>query len=208
MTMTKRVLACLGLGALCWVWALPPAGGQEERVRAKVGIEVKSGDHVRRAKSRDALRSGDFLRLHVRPEAPCHVYVVYADQKTATVLKEARHEIGAATLSMPSPTQYYQVDGQSAVERFTVICSPGAVPELAPLLEAGSVPYAAWAEIERGLRDRSSIGLTQDVEKPFAIAGNVRGPGEEPQADSFAARLPIFSGKSLVLRGYEFRVEK
>jgi hypothetical protein len=136
------------------------------------------------------------------------VYILHSDHNTTTLLKVEHQEEGPSGLVMPSRDEYYQVDGSSPVERFAIICSPGEVTDLAPLVDAGTAPYEKWAEIERELRDRSKVKLTQGIEKPLAIAGNVRGGGDEPPAASFEKTLRTFSGRTLLVKGYEFKVEK
>ena len=189
--------------------AVPAAhAGSEDRVRAKIGIQIVSGDRVMRAKSRDRLKAGDLLRIYVHPERGCYVYVVHSDRQTATLLNTVEQRLQGTTLVMPSLHQYYQVDGESAAESFTIICSPRELPELAGMLEEGQSPHEQWAAVEGDLASRSRIDLTQKSEKPFAIAGNVRGAGGGEGGDPFSGKLQIFSGRDLLVKQYEFRVAK
>jgi len=178
-----------------------------DRVRAKIGIQVVSGDRVTRAKSRDRLKAGDLLRIYVHPERGCYVYVIHSDRRTATLLNTVEQRLQGTTLVMPSLHQYYQVDGKSARESFTIICSPRELPGLAGMLEEGQAPHDRWAALREDLASKSRIDLSQKSEKPFAIAGNVRGAGGGGEGgDPFSGKLQIFSGRDLLVKQYEFRV--
>ena len=53
------------------------------------------------------------------------------------------------------------------------------------------------------------MDLPQKSEKPFAIAGNVRGAGDAAGGDTFVKDLQIFSGKSILLKTVgEFRCSR
>jgi len=191
--------------------ALPAAqAGSEDRVRAKIGIQIVSGDQVMRAKSRDRLKAGDLLRIYVHPERGCYVYVIHSDRRTATLLNTVEQRLQGTTLVMPSLHQYYQVDGESAAESFTIICSPTELSELAGMQEEGQTPHEQWAALEEDLASRSRIDLSQKSEKPFTIAGNVRGAaaGGGEGGDPFSGKLQIFSGRNLLVKQYEFRVAR
>jgi len=48
---------------------------KDNNIRAKIGIQVKSGDSISRAKSQARLKSGDLLRIYVHSEDNCVVYI-------------------------------------------------------------------------------------------------------------------------------------
>jgi hypothetical protein len=192
--------------ALIMTGALP-GFSQESTVRAKIGILVKSGDQTIRAKSRDRLKAGDLVRIYVHPEVSSYVYVVHRDQKTVTLLNMVEQRIQSSTLVLPSVQEYYQVDGQSPVETFTVICSPKEVKEISSLASS-QMTHDRWVSLEKDLLKKGEIDLAQKSEKPFAIAGNVRGAGDAAGGDAFVRELQIFSGKSILVRQYEFSVKK
>ncbi len=193
---------------VAWTTETAVRAESEDRVRAKIGIQIVSGDRVMRAKSRDRLKAGDMLRIYVHPERGCYVYVVHSDGRTATLLNTVEQRLQGSTLVMPSLQQYYQVDGESKAESFTIVCSPKALPEVSDLLENGESAHGRWTAVKEDLSRRSRIDLTQDSEKPFAIAGNVRGAGGGGAAkgDPFSSKLQIFSGRSLLVKQYDFRV--
>jgi len=60
--------------------------------------------------------------------------------------------------------------------------------------------------VEKDLLEKSRIDLTGKAEKPFSIAGTVRGGAAA--ADPFIEKLQTISGNTLVVRQYEFRVKK
>jgi len=202
-----------GKSALCalipalFIFVLPAAGlGNEDLVRAKIGIQIRSGDTILRAKSRDRLKKGDYLRIYVHPEFSSHVYVVHSDQETATLLNTVRQGLQSSTLVMPSLQQYYQVDGESSRETFTIVCSSGELEEIPRLFKDGRIPQPEWAALEEDLEERGKIELGSDTEKPFALAGNVRGVGNDALGDAFFDRLRVSSGKSIIVKKFVFQV--
>lgn len=207
-----RPAPCLPVMLLVLALSLSPSASAsadaEGIVRAKIGIQVVSGDRADRAKSRDRIKAGDMLRIYVHPERGSYVYVVHSDQKTATLLNAVEQRIQGSTLVMPSLHQYYQVDGTSPVEIFTVVCSPKELTRVSEIMRHGQASQSEWAALAEELSAGSRIDLTQKSERPFAIAGNVRGLGGKSQApgDPFSESLQIFSGRSLLVKQYEFRV--
>ncbi len=196
---------CIGmvLPALTPLSAIP----QEGAVRAKIGILVKSERQAARpARSTDRIKAMDMLRIYVHPETNAFVYVVHTDRKAVTLLGMVEHRIHSSTTVLPSIQDFYQVDGLSPLEAFTIICSPSEVKELSALTTA-TMLYERWAALEADLRKRGEIDLAQRSEKPFAIAGNVRG-GKDTTRDPFIKDLKIFSGRSVLVKKYEFSVAK
>lgn len=202
-----RILSVVFLGMALIMAGVLPGLSQEKTVRAKIGILVKSGDQIIKVKARDRLKAGDLVRIYVHPELNSYIYVVHRDQKTVTLLNMVEQRIQSSSLVLPSVQEFYQVDGQSPVETFTVICSPNEVKEISSLV-GSQMPYDRWVSLEKELLKRGEIDLAQKSEKPFAIAGNVRGAGDAAGGDAFVRELQIFSGKSILVRQYEFSVKK
>ena len=184
-----------------------PVLAEDEKVRAKIGIKVKSGEQVIRAKSRDQLRAGDLLRIYVHPEESSYIHVIHIDDKTATLLNMTEQRIQSSSLVLPSVQEFYEVDGKSPVEKFTIVCSPKELPELSSMAGA-DMSLDKWRSIEDDLIQRSKIVLTKQDEAPFAIAGNVRGATGPGSGDPFVEKLQIFSGKGLLVKKYEFEIKK
>jgi hypothetical protein len=185
-----------------------PVDAQENVIRAKIGLQIRSGDRIIRAKSKDRLKAADLIRIYVHPEENSHIYVVHSDIKESALLNIVQKKIQSSLLVMPSSQGFYQVDGNSPNEVFTIIVSPDELPEVSDLLGTGNIPYPKWVEVEKMLIEKGRIGLTQDVEKPFPIAGNVRGLSGVGDIDPFVSKLQIFSGKSILVKKYEFEVKK
>lgn len=202
-----KILGVVFTGVAMIMAGAVPGLSQEKTVRAKIGILVKSGDQILRAKSKDRLKAGDLVRIYVHPEMSSYVYVVHKDQKTVTLLNMVEQRIQSSTLVLPSVQEFYQVDGQSPVETFTVICSPTEVKEISSLVSS-QMTNDRWVSLEKELLKKGEIDLAQKSEKPFAIAGNVRGAGDAARGDAFVSELQIFSGKSILVRQYEFSVKK
>ena len=185
----------------------PPAVVAQNRVRAKVGIQVRSGDHTASAKTTETVKTGDFLRVYVVPEDDAYVYVVHNDGKTSTLLnaQNAATKVSkGALLTLPAPEKFYQIDGGSDKESIVVLCSPTEIHEVTSLFSSLNVPQKNWLSLEKELLDKSKIDLSQLTDKPFQIAGNVRSMSTDP----FVNNLVIYSGKSLVAKKYTFQVQK
>jgi len=203
----SRLFLFLSLCAFTAIAVVCPAGAQDKRVRAKIGIEIKSGDQTRSARSQDDINVSDFIRVYVHPEEPGYVYVIHTDEKKSTLLYKPQQKSQGSTLAMPSAKDFYQVDGASSNEAFSIIVSPTALAEVRDVFKNGTASIDDWTAVEESLLAKSKINLGEDVEKPFAIAGNVRGT-DAKNADPFINNLEIFSGKSLLVKKYEFRVKK
>jgi hypothetical protein len=198
----------MGLMNLLLAISFVTYGFAQQRVSAQIGIEIISDYRAGPAKLNDHLKAGDKLRLYVVPKTDAYVYVVYSDKDTVALLnnqQEQRMVKKDSTLILPSLEAYYEIDGASRHELFTIICSPEELKEVSTLFNFANVSYASWANLERQLTEKSKIDLTEEVDKPPALAGNVRQPKPEP---AFVDAIPILSGRSLVVKRYEFRVAK
>lgn len=181
-------------------------GAEETQlVRAKIGIQVKSGERESRARAKERLHSGDLLRVFVHPEESSYVYVVHSTDSAVTLLNMTKQQIKSTTLILPSIQSYYEVDGKSVLERITIVCSPRELDELRPLVEGG-MSAAHWAALSERLQGESSLALSGGNEPTFALAGNVRGVEKSGGAELFARQLQIYSGKGLLVKQYEFQV--
>ena len=191
---------------LCTLFTLPALA--QDRVRAKVGIQVRSSERPPApAKTTETVKTGDSLRVYVVPEDDAYVYVVHNDGKTPTLLnaQDAKTKVRKGVpMTLPAPDKFYQIDGTSDKESITVICSPTEIREVAALFSTTNVPQKNWISLEKELMEKSKIDLTQKADKPFPIAGNVR----SMNSNAFVETLPIFSGKTLVVKKYEFQVQK
>ncbi len=203
----SRLSTAVILGVwLCTPFTLPALA--QERVRAKVGIQVRSSERPPApAKTTDTVKTGDSLRVYVVPEDDAYVYVVHNDGKTPTLLNAQDTKIKVrkgVPMTLPAPDKFYQIDGTSEKESITVICSPTERPAVASLFSSTNVPQQNWLSLEKKLLDESRIDLTQPTDRPFQIAGNVRSINN----DAFMQNLQIVSGKSFVVRKYDFQVQK
>jgi hypothetical protein len=174
-------------------------------VRAKIGIQLTSGTATTRAKTQEHVRKGDLLRLYVVPNDAGHIYIVHTDGAIATLLHQHRQHEKAhkgEIIILPDEKSFYHIDGKSTAERFTVVCSTAPVPEMQALLAGGKLTHSKWLHIEKILVERGKIDLTTEVEKPIALAGKTR----SLESDEFIKDLPIYSGKSLLVKGYTFTV--
>ena len=191
-----------------WLFMQHPVLAQEKTVRAKIGIQIQSNGVTLKAKSKDQLSPGDLLRVYVSTDENFYVYVVHSDLSAASLLNTVENKGQNSLLVMPSAQDFYQVDGKSDQEIFTVICSPTEIYQMTDFVKKDSIPQMKWAEIEKALMQQGKIELSENTDKPFALAGNVRGIGGSNGADPFETALPIFSGKGLLVKKYEFSLKK
>lgn len=211
--MPRRVSFCsLSIALLASAWLctqlVAPAMAQD-RVRAKVGIGIQArpNDPIALARATETVKTGNFLRVYVVPEDDAYIYVVHNDGKTLTLLNAptaATKTTKGSPVTLPAAEKFYQVDGGSDRESITVICSPTEIREVTKLFSTPNVAQKNWLSLEKELADKSKIELAQQADRPFQIAGNVR----SMQADPFLETLPISSGKSLVVKKYDFQVQK
>jgi hypothetical protein len=203
----RRAFLFFLVGGMVCLW-MSTLSAEAQWIRAKLGIQIRSGEYSMRAKTRDQIRTGDLLRVYVHPEKNYFVYVIHSDQQVATLLNSIAQKVTSSTVIMPSAEAYYQVDGKSARESFTIVCSRTELKDLAEFNENGQIPSAQWEEIRREMTEKSRIDLAQQSEKPFPIAGNVRGVDDAIGMDSFVKQLQIYSGDSLLVKTYDFMVQK
>lgn len=208
MRQRSKIFFLLSVSVFMTFGSIYPTYAQEEKVRAKIGIQIRSGDRILSAKSQDDLQANDLIRIYVHPEKTSHVYVIHTDLKEATLLNLIQQKIRSSTLVMPSLQEYYQVDGKSPKETFTIIISPKGLNKVMEILKNGTATYKKWIGVEKLLLEKGKIDLSQELEKPFSISGNVRGVGSTDNIDPFVNNLQIFSGKALLVKKYEFRVKK
>jgi len=201
-----RIIGGFFLGVVFIAGQAMPADLPDDIVRAKIGIMLKSKGNVMRAKKKERIRSGDQIRIYALPEKPLFVYIIHSDTKTATLLNNEDQRVANVVLTLPTSQNFYEIDGQSSKEIITIVCSPEERTELTAIFKSGQVPHPAWAPVEKDLLGKSRIDLTGKAEKPFSIAGTVRGGAAA--ADPFVEKLQTISGNSLVFRQYEFRVKK
>jgi hypothetical protein len=179
---------------------------QPDMLSARIGILIDSGGQTNRARGQEKIKLGDRLRIYVQPEESCHVYIVHTDHKTATLLEASEAMSPNAKLVLPGLLESYEVDGESPTEVFTIICSTAKLNDISALFKS-EVKYNAWAPMEEKLLNQGKIDLSEKPDKPSPIAGNVRELAGSRQDDPFTG-LPIYSGKTILVKRYEFNVKK
>ena len=179
----------------------------QEPIRAGIGLQIKKANGVKWAKSKDRLNAGDLLRIYVSPDFDSYIYAIHSDQEKVTLLN---HEAGVGKIKkdsimiLPSIAEFYEVDGTSKMELFTIICSPTRRADIDSLLISGDCTPSSWSILEERLKEVSDIDLNEISVKPFSLAGNVRGIDEEAED----IELKAFSGRALLVKQYKFSVTK
>lgn len=178
----------------------------QPKVSARIGIQIQANGRMTPAKARNEVKVGDGLRLYVVPEEDAYIYIIRTDQKVAQVLNPEPYKTPAKTaMILPNQGQFYNIDGSSDVESFTILCSPMELKEVQELMDSPTFPYQKWTAVEQMLIEDSRIDLTEDVGKPFSIAGVVRHLKSDQK---FLQNLPMMSGNTLVVKTYDFTVKK
>jgi hypothetical protein len=202
-------LVCLGVFLLGSVAV--STGETQDIVRAKIGIRIQAGDQERWAKTRERARVGERFRLYVLPESDGYIYVLYTDKETVIPVDEVQRinvsEGEYPVFVLPSMEDLYEFDGKNRSECLIIVWSLEEPVDIESLFNSQDVSYAQWRKREEELMAKSKIDLTGEAEKPWEIAAAVRGQ-EQQLYDWLQEELPILSGKSLVLKTYEFRVKK
>ena len=206
-----QILRILSL-ALLMILGTAAVGVTQPRVSARIGIQIQSNGGMTRAKIQNQVKVGDGLRLYVVPVEDAHIYVIRTDKKVARVLNPEPDKTPAKTaMILPNQGQFYNIDGSSNVESYTIICSPTELKEVQELMGSPTFPHQKWAAVEQKLMEKSRIALTDDVTKPFSIGGVVRlltSDQELASDQEFLKQLPVMSGNSLVVKTYDFTVKK
>lgn len=200
------LLGCLCFATFLIMGTTPPAFSQDI-VRAKIGIELAFGDISFRAKAVDRIKAGQNFRIYVIPETDSHVYVVHTDHKTVTLLNYSIVSMGSK-LVLPSAGNYFQIDGLSKKESLTIICSKNKLSNVHTALSTKNLSHPKWKKLEKTLLSKSKIDLAETSDKPFAIAGNVRGMAGKPKERPAwsLANIPLYSGKSSLVKRFRFNV--
>jgi hypothetical protein len=176
-------------------------------VKGKIGIEIVKKDKSALAKKRNRITTDDRLKIYVAPDFKSYTYVISSNKQVATLLSpssKGKPEAKKGLKNFPGPKQYYQFDETSDIELLTVICSPNEVKEIKDLFESENVTHKEWAELENGLIKKSKILASKDVGKEVQIGGFVQQGLRS--AGSFADKIPVRRGNTLLIKNYEFRV--
>jgi len=179
----------------------------QEKVQAKIGILVQSGKKTSQARHNQKIKAGDKLRVYVFPFSDAYIYLVYSNKKQVSLLNAASEptKVGKGTLlTLPSTEDFYSFDGDSKIEALTLICSPKRLKNLEHFLNSENLNYQRWRERETALEQKSEIELSEQTQMAPDIAGNVRTFDLVPALDD----LQTFSGKSFLIKRYQFRVKK
>jgi hypothetical protein len=180
--------------------------GKQQVVRARIGIEIRTGGKSRLAKLYDQVMAGDTYCIYVVPEPdPGYVYVICADQKTADLLEEVVIPKDNV-LFLPSRTELYQFTADDPDISIIIICSATQLPVIENLFKNQECPVATWKDLEPQLIKDSTIDdLSKLPDKSWTLAGVTRENVPKEIADVLET-LKISSGQSLVIKRYEFQI--
>jgi len=144
------------------------------------------------------LQSGDKLKIYLRPQDACHIYLyLYDSRKDLFLLFPESFGSGEANprvtknFELPGVNSWYSLDEQLGVETFYLIVSALPLEGLEErtkqyfkeLTNQGgnsqivTYKYGVLDEIKRLIKESSY--LSEAAEKPIAVAGDFRGIREE-----------------------------
>ncbi len=195
-----------GFLTLLFIFSTVAVGSSQSIVKAQIGIQVQSNGSSTRAKKRNRIKVGDGLRLYVTPAEDAYLYILRTHKQRVQALNRPPYIVtGKTPVVLPGEAEFYNIDGSSPHESFTVICSPTPLKEVEDLIKTSTPSLAQWTPTERLLIKISRMHLTENVDKPFPIAGVVRSLKTDSE---FLKQLPTFSGKTLVVKKYDFTLKK
>lgn len=184
---------------LMMLLTLTPFLLQAQELKARLGVEVRSGGTSRAARARDRARPGDQLVAYVLPSQACHFYAVLHHGGKARLISPAASLARDTAEAFPGLDAGFAVpQGQGAVE-ITLIVASAPLPELAAL--TNPVSADEWKKIEKRLREQEH--MRDSSGKPVPVAANVRAVG----AEAFARQLPVYSGNKLMSARFVLEVQ-
>jgi hypothetical protein len=143
------------------------------------------------------LYTGDSFKMLIQPLSKCYVYVMFQDSRGGMTLlfPYSSQEIGSSvstdvSYTMPRGRLWYSLDSNTGRETFYIIASGERLTDLERLLHGLKKPdeQAAKNVTQQVIQQintyrklyRKFVSMS---EKPIAIAGNVRGIGDEKEVD-------------------------
>jgi hypothetical protein len=166
------------------------------------------------------LKSGDELKMMVKPNSKCFVYVIHESSTGEIVLRfpydlkqfDSDYKIGKQYY-IPRATDWFKLDGDAGRETFYVLGSAQRLTDLETLLgtynnaDASKKPALAKEIVSqiRNVRKRYKTFSTF-AERPISIGGNIRGVVSErnakrPDVASVATEIAAsnFYGKTITI---------
>lgn len=177
----------------------------KDKVRAKIAIQVMTGDDSVWARARDKITTQDKLRVFVIPRTDLHVYVVYSNYSQAQLLLHEKISEDAI-LKLPDGDHYFQVDGTKPQEAFWVVCSPEPLKQFEEQFADNQTSHGNWEKMAAGLYDKGGMDIAQKMKKPISMAGAVR--SLDMSDDELKEDLLTFSGKSVLIKRFVFDVSE
>ena len=162
------------------------------------------------------LKSGDEIKMMVRLETNCHVYVLHQDSEGGFALlfpySLAQIQTGELRTEtnyfIPQGPSWFRLDEKAGWERIYVLASEQRLGALEQLCESyrravGEARSRLAEQLTREVRElrrNSRIGESP-AERPARVGGTVRGKEGEPDGSPDVARFAsAFSGSKLLTR--------
>jgi len=206
---TRKTLAAIVAILILTMYSGVPApawGEHSGKTKAKIGILVQSGEKYTKARAKQKIKKGAFLRIYAAPRSSSYIYVVHSDGTNATLLHHAKINSSAGPLVIPGDQSFFQVDGKAEKEKITVICSKAELTELKSIFSQSVTSSAHWNTIKKKMSRQGKWDPGETIEKPIALAGNVRSANPIDPEKRFIDNLRTYTGTSILYKTYVFTV--
>ncbi|MCF8721121.1 hypothetical protein [Nitrospina gracilis] len=202
MKTTKLVSAGLIVLAAFFLF-VENAVSDDDRVRAKIAIEIRSDDDSFWARARDNITAQDKLRIVVIPRSDLHVYVIYSNYEKAQLLLHEKVP-GESVLKLPAGDNFFQVDGSKPQEAFWVVCSPAPLEDMEKGFSGRQASHDQWEKLAAGLYEKGGMDIAEKMKKPISMAGAVR--SMDMSEDQLKEDLLTFTGQTVLIKRFVFDV--
>jgi len=176
---------------------------RQDTIKAKIAILHKGGDEYTTLRNNDRIRAGEMLRVFVQPSNPGYVYVIHTDNKESTLLLKKQVKNKNEIIILPTENDFYVFDESSPTAKITVFCSLKKIDDIEKLFDKETKESKLWNSLEEKVIKKNKKNLSDKTDKPFPIAGNVSSVNE-----NFLEQIQTLSGKSILIRKYEFEIKK
>jgi len=129
-------------------------------------------DGLKLVRQGDRLRTGDMLRIRLKPNRPAYLYCFLLDsQGDAKLLypkkKDAPYSVDSSELLLPSSIEYYRLDAHTGNESILVAASVTPLKDVDTLLVDLAEEAAKTADLMKALRkvgEKGFVGISRPIE--------------------------------------------
>lgn len=168
---------------------------QADTIRAQIEIEIESAGKKRLAKLFDRIKTGDKLRVYIKPKKDCVVWVIVENENGIELVNSSVVLENILNI-LPSKISDYEVDGKSYYEKFIFIFALGRDSHLIN----PSYDNVKLKNTVEEIIKKSEIVIAEDGDELIDISGNVRDP--------FLVSNKMYKGINYLTIEFHFDVKK